>query len=469
MVTNVITKCNGKDKVVDFRDKLSRSLPDEYAMMHQSGGKKNGGKTFPSVIEMVICDFTKGTGDKSVTCSVNIDPTMFDEWLTVCRCNVGTMAVPLIGRVAKDAQKPWETVLAPNAVNGLMKSIHRTASVAKAYGSLLSKSVSIVAKAVKGAEKKDILMAAGTVLKEARTAIADADVGTALKFPNRMDYQYAMSKVNTYKKGTDGFAPVSMLTVTHDSVRQDGDLAMYPWVLKITNGEAKVIEQATGATTFDGKSMRNKVEVFIQVSDRDMYRMMYRVTRFIETWENAMCIPVIIEGENKKEAERQEYPETAFSEIQGGTNKEKVFSFLTEELGLNNAAACGVMANIQNESGFNPARHEDKNTYGDGLGEGYGLCQWSYSRKTALLSFLQENGFAEDSIDGQLWFFKTEIESSERTAWNAIKNLPNTSDGAYEAGRLWCLKFERPRDGVGDSVERGNLAQNTYWPAYGGR
>lgn len=307
MVTNVITKCNGKDKVVDFRDKLSRSLPDEYAMMHQSGGKKNGGKTFPSVIEMVICDFTMGTGDKSVTCSVNIDPTMFDEWLTVCRCNVGTMAVPLIGRVAKDAQKPWETVLAPNAVNGLMKSIHRTASVAKAYGSLLSKSVSIVAKAVKGAEKKDILMAAGTVLKEARTAIADADIGTALKFPHRMDYQYAMSKVNTYKKGTDGFAPVSMLTVTHDSVRQDGDLAMYPWVLKITNGEAKVIEQATGATTFDGKSMRNKVEVFIQVSDRDMYRMMYRVTRFIETWENAMCIPVIIEGENKKEAERQEY------------------------------------------------------------------------------------------------------------------------------------------------------------------
>jgi len=87
----------------------------------------------------------------------------------------------------------------------------------------------------------------------------------------------------------------------------------------------------------------------------------------------------------------------------------------------------------------------------------------------AVLSFLQENGFAEDSIDGQLWFFKTEIESSERTAWNAIKDLPNTSDGAYEAGRLWCLKFERPRDGVGDSVERGNLAQNTYWPAYGGR
>lgn len=47
MVTNVITKCNGKDKVVDFRDKLSRSLPDEYAMMHQSGGKKMEERPFP--------------------------------------------------------------------------------------------------------------------------------------------------------------------------------------------------------------------------------------------------------------------------------------------------------------------------------------------------------------------------------------------------------------------------------------
>ena len=164
-----------------------------------------------------------------------------------------------------------------------------------------------------------------------------------------------------------------------------------------------------------------------------------------------------------------EYPESAFSEIQGNGNREKIFNFLTGELGVNAAIACGIMANIQNESGFNPARHEDKYQYGDGLGEGYGLCQWSYSRKSSLLSFLRDNGFAEDSLDGQLWFFKVEIESTEKNAWNAVQNLPNTAEGAYEAGRIWCLKFERPSDGEGDSVTRGNLARNTYWPTYGNR
>lgn len=162
-----------------------------------------------------------------------------------------------------------------------------------------------------------------------------------------------------------------------------------------------------------------------------------------------------------------EYPEAQFAAIQGNSTQNKVFNFLTEELGLNTAAACGVMANIQEESEFNPARQEDKATYGDGLGEGYGLCQWSYSRKSALLSFLRENDFEQDSLDGQLWFLKTEIQSSERAAWDAIKDVPNTADGAYEAGRLWCVKFERPTDGVGDSLIRGELAQSAYWSAYG--
>ena len=47
MVTNVITKCNGKDKVVDFRDKLSRSLPDEYARCTSLAARKMEERPFP--------------------------------------------------------------------------------------------------------------------------------------------------------------------------------------------------------------------------------------------------------------------------------------------------------------------------------------------------------------------------------------------------------------------------------------
>ena len=43
------------------------------------------------------------------------------------------------------------------------------------------------------------------------------------------------------------------------------------------------------------------------------------------------------------------------------TNKtvQTIFDFLVDEMGLNSAAACGVLANIEKESNFNP------NLYGD--------------------------------------------------------------------------------------------------------
>ena len=55
----------------------------------------------------------------------------------------------------------------------------------------------------------------------------------------------------------------------------------------------------------------------------------------------------------------------------------QIFKYLTEELGFNTAAACGVLANIEAESGFNP------NIYGDG-GTSYGICQWHAERMTNL-------------------------------------------------------------------------------------
>lgn len=55
-----------------------------------------------------------------------------------------------------------------------------------------------------------------------------------------------------------------------------------------------------------------------------------------------------------------------------GTER-SVFEFLTTELGLNSAAACGVLANIEAESNF------ILTSYGDG-GTSYGLCQWHDGR-----------------------------------------------------------------------------------------
>ena len=310
MVSNMIVKCNGNNKVIDFRDKLHCPSPDEYAMMHQMGGMKNKG-TYPSTIEMVVCDFSQGTGDKSVTVSVNLDPTIIPEWYEVCKRNIGTAVVPTRMAVPKEGGKPWEHDMADNDVNVLKKHIEQTHQTAKAVAGIISKSVGIIANAVTGKApvgSSDMLSALGKTFKDAKEVWKEpVGAAVAIRYPDRLDYHYELQKVNVHKKQADGFAPVTLLSVTHESVRQDGDLSNYPWTIKITNGEAPTSEKNTGAVTFNGKAIRNKTEAFIQVSDRDMFRMMHRVSRFIETWENAMCIPTILEGVSKVEKERQEY------------------------------------------------------------------------------------------------------------------------------------------------------------------
>ena len=58
------------------------------------------------------------------------------------------------------------------------------------------------------------------------------------------------------------------------------------------------------------------------------------------------------------------------------SNAKKIYNILTSELGFNSAAACGILANIERESDFNPKLViRDSN----GLTSG-GLCQWNGGR-----------------------------------------------------------------------------------------
>ena len=61
-----------------------------------------------------------------------------------------------------------------------------------------------------------------------------------------------------------------------------------------------------------------------------------------------------------------------------------------------------------------------------------------------------------------------ELEASYKAVLAALKAVPNTAQGAYDAAYTWCLKFEVPADTVNTSKSRGVLARDTYWPKYSG-
>lgn len=142
-------------------------------------------------------------------------------------------------------------------------------------------------------------------------------------------------------------------------------------------------------------------------------------------------------------------------------NAKKIFDFLVDEMGLNSAAASGVLANIEAESNFNP------NLSGDS-GSSFGICQWHAGRFDNLKSFCAKNSYDYKSLEGQLRYLEYELtEKKSDTGYILDKlNVENTAEGAYTAAYNWCYYFERPSNKADKSVKRGNNAKNNYWPVY---
>ncbi len=147
-------------------------------------------------------------------------------------------------------------------------------------------------------------------------------------------------------------------------------------------------------------------------------------------------------------------------------NKTEIFSYLTNEMDLNSAAACGIMANIEKESNFKPSTIiRDSN----GLQSG-GLCMWNGSRLSRLKTYCNNKGLNYLSIKGQLSYLNYELKLSQyKHILNYLKKVPNNSKGAYDAAYYWCYYFEIPASRGTRSVQRGNTAVRSYWPVYGNK
>ncbi len=127
------------------------------------------------------------------------------------------------------------------------------------------------------------------------------------------------------------------------------------------------------------------------------------------------------------------------------------------KMGLNHAAACGILANIQMESNFNQL------AIGDG-GTSFGICQWHLSRLSNLMGVCTSLGLDYRTVEGQLVYLEYELNSGYTNVLNYIRSVPNTAQGAYDAAYYWCMYFEMPSQTEARSVQRGNLAMHEYFP-----
>ena len=179
-------------------------------------------------------------------------------------------------------------------------------------------------------------------------------------------------------------------------------------------------------------------------------------------------------------------------EVYAGTyaeNTKAIYRYLTQNMGLNTAAACGVMTNINAESAMSPINLQ--NTYNSSIGlsdseytsrvdsgkytkftsdsAGYGLCQWTSSgRKSNLLNYARSRNTSIGDLTMQMEFLEKELTTSYKSVYVTLKNVPNTPAGAYIAAAEMCMCYEIPANTVATAASRGKTCLSNYWKQYSG-
>ena len=130
----------------------------------------------------------------------------------------------------------------------------------------------------------------------------------------------------------------------------------------------------------------------------------------------------------------------------GADNAETIWDWLTQEQGLSNQAAAGIMGNIQQECGFNPHAYQDggeRDEAPEGTLSGYGLCQWTESRCNNLRAFAAERGTSSGDLITQLEFMKAEATTGYNGGgrpgvWDKVAAAATPE----EASKIWAEEFE---------------------------
>lgn len=137
---------------------------------------------------------------------------------------------------------------------------------------------------------------------------------------------------------------------------------------------------------------------------------------------------------------------------------EHIWNYLSSK-GLGSLAIAGIMGNMQQESGFNPrimeggGESDEVNLDSDG---GYGLCQWSFTRKQDLANFAQSQGKSSGDLETQLDFMLSELSRGD-----TISQMDNAGS-AGQAAYIFHKDFERSADGPEVIQKRMDNAEQAF-------
>jgi hypothetical protein len=129
--------------------------------------------------------------------------------------------------------------------------------------------------------------------------------------------------------------------------------------------------------------------------------------------------------------------------------------------GLPEKSTASVMGNIQMESGFDP------NIIESGTGIGFGLCQWSYGRRTQLeaygTDFQHQLNFLWSELTGEdLSITGADYQWINQDGYIDHDNFMLGNGTIDDLTSAFCFSWERPDPTTAHLLDRQNTAKNFY-------
>lgn len=120
-----------------------------------------------------------------------------------------------------------------------------------------------------------------------------------------LDFELKQEKIFG-EPDNNGRAKVTKLRILRLEIGKDGKKRTYPWYVEIGNGTGVKVKTDKGGFYIKSDSYKEEGKVFININDLDFFKLMNRVSCYVEAWEQSVAPHIIMSGKQAIAEEQEE-------------------------------------------------------------------------------------------------------------------------------------------------------------------
>ena len=117
------------------------------------------------------------------------------------------------------------------------------------------------------------------------------------------EFNYQQDKIFG-EKDSEGYSKASKIRIIRAVKDAKGNARKLPWYIEIENGKGIPQKNSTGGTYMKANSFVSEGKAYTNLSDLDLFRLLSRVSSYIDSWEKAAAPPLIKTAQNTMESRR---------------------------------------------------------------------------------------------------------------------------------------------------------------------